>query len=356
MESQPLLRPEQDARAWVCVRRGLLLLFWILLAALLSSAIAILARAYVPPPPSAWHQRRVICRIAGLAPRTDVTHRIREASSLGCGGLILAHEEVTNGSVRDQVTEGQRYGLRIILEVHILEEYDGHQVQRLKDSARSWMEDGASGFQLLGDKKASVMMISQILLNEVEITSGEERLILLPNWLCNDEDAPKNKSQLLRTCPLPDWNLQPFTMGSDMKDMAWEVTPDDIESLELRQFLAVTLPGTVILSLNQSLPPPSWLRSLLHLRYQNPALHSGWLQRLSNGSSYSALSSWACSTLLVLIGPSDRSHNVSLHFPYFSNSVRLLLTTKPERNRGQLLQDRVLLAPGEAQLIRLIPE
>ncbi|XP_077142522.1 uncharacterized protein LOC143806235 isoform X2 [Ranitomeya variabilis] len=330
MESQPLLRPEQDARAWVCVRRGLLLLFWILLAALLSSAIAILARAYVPPPPSAWHQRRVICRIAGLAPRTDVTHRIREASSLGCGGLILAHEEVTNGSVRDQVTEGQRYGLRIILEVHILEEYDGHQVQRLK--------------------------ISQILLNEVEITSGEERLILLPNWLCNDEDAPKNKSQLLRTCPLPDWNLQPFTMGSDMKDMAWEVTPDDIESLELRQFLAVTLPGTVILSLNQSLPPPSWLRSLLHLRYQNPALHSGWLQRLSNGSSYSALSSWACSTLLVLIGPSDRSHNVSLHFPYFSNSVRLLLTTKPERNRGQLLQDRVLLAPGEAQLIRLIPE
>ncbi|XP_069611534.1 uncharacterized protein [Ranitomeya imitator] len=327
MESQPLLRPEQDARGWVCVRRGLLLLFWILLAALLSSAIAILARAYVPPPPSTWHQRRVICRIAGLAPQTDVSHRIREASSLGCGGLIVAHEEVTNGSVRGQVTEGQRYGLRIILEVQILEEYDGHQVQRLKDSARSWMEDGASGFQLLGDKKTTVMMISQILLKEVEIASEEERLILLPNWLCDDEDAPKNKSQLLRTCPLPDWNLQPFAMGSAMKDMAWE-----------------------------SLPPPSWLRSLLHLRSQNPALHSGWLQRLSNGSSYSALSSWACSTLLVLIGPSDRSHNVSLHFPYFSNSVRLLLTTKPEHNRGQLLQDRVQLAPGEAQLIRLIPE
>ncbi|KAM4019215.1 uncharacterized protein ACNLHF_028559 [Anomaloglossus baeobatrachus] len=356
MESQPLLRSEQDARFWVCARRGLLVLFWVSLAVLLSFAIAILARAYVPQPPSAWHQRRVICRFAGPAPQTDVTHRLREASALGCGGLVLTQEEVNNGSLSGQVTEGQRYGVRLVLEVQILEEYDDHQVQRLKDSARRWMEDGASGFQLLGDKKTTVIMISNILLNEVEIASGEERLILLPNWLCDDKDLPQNKSHLLRTCLLPDWNLQKFITGSEMKDTAWEVTSDDTDSLELRQFLAVTLPGTVLLSLNQSLSPPSWLRSLLHLRYQNPALYSGWLQLLSNGSSYSALSSWACSSLLVLIGHSDRSHNVSLHFPNFSNSVRLLLTTKQERNRGQMLQDSVELAAGEAQLIRLIPE
>ncbi|KAM3910523.1 uncharacterized protein RB166_019371 [Leptodactylus fuscus] len=239
------------------------------------------------------------------------------------------------------------------MEVEVLKEYDGHHLQRLKDSARGWVEDGASGFRLLGGEKATVIMVSEILQDEVEIISGENRLILLPDWLCDDEDLPKNKSYLLRTCPLLDWNLQEFTAGSEMKDMAWEVTSGANDSLELKQFLSVTLPGTIILSLNQSLPPPFWLRSLLLLRFQNPALYSGWLQLMSNGSSYSALSHWSCSTLLVIIDYSDQSHNMSFVLPNFSASARLLLSTKSGHNRGQVLQGSVQLVPGEAQLLRL---
>ncbi|XP_056396721.1 uncharacterized protein LOC130291668 [Hyla sarda] len=218
------------------------------------------------------------------------------------------------------------------------------------------MADGASGFQLLGGQKETVMMVSQILLDEVETISGEERLILLPDWLCDDEDIPKNKSNLLRTCSIPEWNLQNVAVGAEMKNVAWKVDVGDMDTLGLRQFQAVTLPGTVMLSLNQSLAPPTWLRSLLFQRFQNPALYAGWVQPTSNGSFYSAVSSWGCSALLVAISGPDQSLNVSLHLPYFSASARLILSTKGGRNLGQVFQDMVLLEPGEAQLLRLTPQ
>ncbi|KAG9465863.1 hypothetical protein GDO78_017618 [Eleutherodactylus coqui] len=359
MESMPLLKPcraQQSARFWVSVRRGLLIFFWMMFAALTSLAVVFLVRAYEPPPPSVWHQRRVICRNTAPAPQSDVARRIQAASALGCGGLILAQEEVNSLNLRRLVTEGKQYGVSIILEVPILEDYDCHQLQRLKDAARSWLADGASGFYLLGGGKATVIMISQILQNEVEIISGEERLILLPDWLCDDEDMPKNKSQVLRTCPLTDWNLQKFTVRSEMKDTAWEVMSGDTDGLQLRQFLAITLPGTIILSLNQSQPLPSWLSFLLILRFQTPDLYTGWLQIISDGSSYRALSHWGCSTLLVIIGCYDQSQNVSLRLPHFSASARLLLSTKQQRSPGQVLQDSVQLLPGEAQLLRLTPD
>ncbi|XP_069800302.1 uncharacterized protein [Dendropsophus ebraccatus] len=353
METQPLLGSQgaqQNAGFWVSVRRGLLILFWASFVGVTIFAIFLLVQAYEPPPHNVWHQRRVICRHEG---RTDVTPRIQEASALGCGGLIFTQEEVNTPGLTALVAEGKRYGVRIILEVPILVEYNGRQLQRLKEEARSWMEDGASGFLLLGGQRATVQMVSQMLQDGVETVSGEERLILLPDWLCEDVETPRNKSHLLRTCPLPDWNLQNATVGAEIKDVAWEVESGDTNAL--RQFLALTLPGTIILSLNQSVPPPSWLRSLLLIRFQNPALYTGWLQLTSNGSSYSALLSWGCSTLLVAISHSDQSHNVSLHLPHFSASAKLLLSTVRGRNQGQVLQDIVQLAAGEAQLLRLTP-
>ncbi|KAG9465864.1 hypothetical protein GDO78_017618 [Eleutherodactylus coqui] len=295
MESMPLLKPcraQQSARFWVSVRRGLLIFFWMMFAALTSLAVVFLVRAYEPPPPSVWHQRRVICRNTAPAPQSDVARRIQAASALGCGGLILAQEEVNSLNLRRLVTEGKQYGVSIILEVPILEDYDCHQLQRLKDAARSWLADGASGFYLLGGGKATVIMVM----------SG------------------------------------------------------DTDGLQLRQFLAITLPGTIILSLNQSQPLPSWLSFLLILRFQTPDLYTGWLQIISDGSSYRALSHWGCSTLLVIIGCYDQSQNVSLRLPHFSASARLLLSTKQQRSPGQVLQDSVQLLPGEAQLLRLTPD
>ncbi|XP_063794508.1 uncharacterized protein LOC134949685 [Pseudophryne corroboree] len=359
MESQPLLESqgaEKNARFWVCVRRALLLLFWVSLALMTGAAILLLVRAYEPPPRTAWYQRSVLCYTTGPQPSnlTELRRRIEEVSALGCGGLILAWDNVTERNLRSLVAEGRWHNLHIMLELQLLDEYNVQQIQDLGDAARSWIDDGASGFRLSGGQREAVITVSDILREELENVTGEERLILLPDWLC--ADTAINKSQIFHTCPFPDWNLQDAPGRSEVVQTAWEVSPGDNDSLGMRQFMAVTQPGTVILSLSQSQPPPSWLRSLLFLRFHNPALYAGWLQDLSNNSSYIVLRHWGCSTLLVVIGRSASQENVSLHIPNYAPSAQLLLSTIGRSSRGQLMVDTVLLAAGEAQLLRLSHE
>ncbi|KAG8537832.1 hypothetical protein GDO81_023738 [Engystomops pustulosus] len=161
MESQPLLgthRAQQDTRFWVCVRRTLLILFWAAYITVVVFAVVLVIQAYHPPPPSAWHQRRVICRNTGPQ-QTGVTARIQAASVLGCGGLILSQDEVGEPGVKALVEEAQRYGVRTVLEVPLLEKYSRQQVQRLKDTARSWLQDGVSAFWLSGERRTTIMMV-----------------------------------------------------------------------------------------------------------------------------------------------------------------------------------------------------
>ncbi|CAI9533790.1 unnamed protein product [Staurois parvus] len=139
--------------------------------------------------------------------------------------------------------------------------------------------------------------------------------------------------------------------SSEVMKTAWEVS--SLNSTELQQFMAVTLPGTIKLSLSQTHPPPSWLHSLLFLRFQNPALYAGWLQTLSHNSTFSVLSHWGCSTLLITINPSNQSQIFSLHLPHYATKAQLLLSTQRGHSGGMMVEDSVLLAPGEAQLLRL---
>lgn len=106
----------------------------------------------------------------------------------------------------------------------------------------------------------------------------------------------------------------------------------------------------------QTHPPPSWLRPLLFLRHQNPALYAGWLQTLSENSTHNVLSHWGCSTLLIAINPSNQSQVFPLHLPNYTASAKLLLSTQRGHNGGKMAEDGVLLAPREAQLLRLTPQ
>ncbi|XP_075041997.1 uncharacterized protein LOC142101434 [Mixophyes fleayi] len=358
MESHSLLDPQgigKNAQFWVCIRRTLLILFWTSYALIAVEVVVLVVRAYEPPPRATWYQRSVLCYNTGLrhGNQTEVRRRIQEVSMLGCGGLILPLEDVKNLNVRSLVSEGQWSSLHIMLELHILNEYNSSQIRELKDAAKSWIKDGVSGFRLSGGQREAVIMVSDLLHEELENATDEERIILLPHWLC--DDTAINKTFLLHTCPLRHWNLRDVPERSEVMQIAWEVSPWD-DSLGIRQFMAVTQPGTVILSLSQSQPPPPWLHPLLLLRFQNPALYAGQLQDLSDNSSYSVLCHWRCSSLLVIISHCNQQQTISLHIPHYAPKAQLLLSTGGQRGKGQAIQDAVLLPPGTAQLLRLTPE
>ncbi|XP_077350135.1 uncharacterized protein LOC144000276 [Lithobates pipiens] len=194
--------------------------------------------------------------------------------------------------------------------------------------------------------------VVESLQEELDGVSGEERIVLLPDWL--GEEVTINKSLFLRTRPVLDWKPWEAEESSEVMKTVWEVS--SLTSPKLLQFMAVTLPGTIKLSLSQTHPPPSWLRSLLLLRLQNPALYAGWLQTLSDNSTLSVLSHWGCSTLLVAINPSNQSQIFPLHLPHYTATAKLLLSTQQGHNGGKMAEDSVLLAPREAQLLRLTPQ
>ncbi|KAM4697140.1 uncharacterized protein WCC33_015835 [Rhinophrynus dorsalis] len=135
--------------------------------------------------------------------------------------------------------------------------------------------------------------------------------------------------------------------------MAWEVSSDGSDSLRQQQIMAVTLPRTLILSLNQS--TPSWLQHLLLLCSQNPALSSGWLQTLPTISSYCALQHRGCSTLLVALSQSDEPQQLFLNLPQYRAQAWLLFSTWSGRSKGKVSLVTLVLAPQAALILRLIP-
>ncbi|XP_068106198.1 uncharacterized protein [Hyperolius riggenbachi] len=274
-----------------------------------------------------------------------------EASRLGCGGIIVRLQEVGD-NVRSLVVEGQRSGLHLVLDIEVSEEYNSSQVQTMKEALHSWIQDGVSGFSLSGGQRSSLRMVSQFLQEDMDIVAREDRFILLPDWLC--EETASNKSVLLCTCSLPRWDSAKVTECSQVQNTAWQVSSGS--SLELRQFMAATLPGTAILPLSQTQPPPSWLELLLFRRHQHPALYAGWLQPMADNSTYGIVHRWGCSTLLVAINPTNQPRNLSVRLTGYKATAQLLLSTTWRRSRDLNVQEGLLLAPGEAQLLRLTLE
>ncbi|XP_075464915.1 uncharacterized protein LOC142499444 isoform X3 [Ascaphus truei] len=284
---------------------------------------------------------------------------MHEVSVLGCGGLILGIppgggelKDLSELSVGSLVAEGQRHGLRILLELQVPSKGNGSQTQELWEAAWVWIREGVSGFRLSHGERATVIEVTEKLREELGNVTGDERILLLPNWLC--EAPPPAWPHLLRSCPLPRGDLQEVIEGPEVMETAWEVSTGDNDTLGLLQFMAVTLPGTPILSLSQA--PPSWLRSLLFLRSQHPALSSGSLRFLSNGSSYYALRHQGCSAILVALSQSNRPQSLSVHIPQYNQRARCLLSTWAGRGVGEEVDlSSLVLAPYEGVILRLAP-
>ncbi|XP_075464914.1 uncharacterized protein LOC142499444 isoform X2 [Ascaphus truei] len=335
MESQPILcaqRVQCEAQRWVSVRRWLLRLFWGCCVTLAVVACVMVVRAYEPPPQVTWYQRHALCYIPALhsGNLTEVAQRMHEVSVLGCGGLILGIppgggelKDLSELSVGSLVAEGQRHGLRILLELQVPSKGNGSQTQELWEAAWVWIREGVSGFRLSHGERATVIEVTEKLREELGNVTGDERILLLPNWLC--EAPPPAWPHLLRSCPLPRGDLQEVIEGPEVMETAWEA-------------------------------PPSWLRSLLFLRSQHPALSSGSLRFLSNGSSYYALRHQGCSAILVALSQSNRPQSLSVHIPQYNQRARCLLSTWAGRGVGEEVDlSSLVLAPYEGVILRLAP-